>query len=201
MAPIHILNNVIEDAIQKEKELWIAFQDMRKAFDSVSMHALELSMRRIKFPENLITFIKQLYQDREIRVITDEGPTDFFVAGDGIDQGEVISPLMWKIFYDPLLVRIQQLRIGYQMELQWPIDIEKRTHKTKKAMISALAYADDTTWVAESRHTLQEIIQVSNSFFSLNDIEINGAKSEAIAWRPYKQGKEDEYIQIRTPPS
>ena len=91
---------------------------MRKAFDLVSMHALELSMRRIRLLESLITFIKQLYQDRKIRVITDEGPTDFFTAGDGIDQGEVISLLMWRIFYDPLLVRIQQLRIGYQMELQ-----------------------------------------------------------------------------------
>ena len=67
---------------------------MRKAFDSVSIHALELAMRRIKLPKNLITFIKQLFQDREIRVITDEGPTDFFVAGDGIDQSEVISLLM-----------------------------------------------------------------------------------------------------------
>ena len=91
---------------------------MRKAFDSVSMHTLELSMRRIKLPEGLVTFIKQLYQDREIRVITDEGLTDFFIAGDGIDQDEVISSLIWKIFYDPLLVRIQQLGIGYQMELQ-----------------------------------------------------------------------------------
>src|SRR5205085_10442695 len=96
IAPIHVLNNIIEDAIQKEKDLWIAFQDMCKAFDSVSIHALELAMRRIKLLKNLITFIKQLFQDREIRVITDEGPTDFFVAGDGIDQGEVISPLMWK---------------------------------------------------------------------------------------------------------
>ena len=106
IAPIHVLNNIIEDAIQKEKELWIAFQDMRKAFDSVSMYALELSMRRIRLSESLITFIKQLYRDREIRVITDEGPTDFFIAGDGIDQGEVISLLMWRIFYNPLLVRI-----------------------------------------------------------------------------------------------
>ena len=51
-------------------------------------------MRRIRLPESLITFIKQLYWDREIRVITDEGPTDYFTAGDRIDQGEVISPLM-----------------------------------------------------------------------------------------------------------
>ena len=74
-------------------------------------------MRRIRLLESLITFIKQLYQDREIRVITDKGPTNFFIAGNRIDQGEVISSLMWKIFYDPLLVRIQQLGIGYQIEL------------------------------------------------------------------------------------
>jgi len=67
---------------------------MRKAFDSISIHALELAMRIIKLPKNLIAFIKQLFQDREIRVITDKSPTDFFVASDGIDQGEVISLLI-----------------------------------------------------------------------------------------------------------
>ena len=67
---------------------------MRKAFNSVSMTALELAMKRIRFPEKLITFIKHLYKDREIRVITERGPTSFFTAGDGIDQGEVISLLM-----------------------------------------------------------------------------------------------------------
>ena len=58
------------------------------------MHALELSIRRIKLTESLVIFIKQLYQDREIRVITNEGLTDFFIADDRIDQGEVISLLM-----------------------------------------------------------------------------------------------------------
>src|SRR5205085_8621223 len=62
IAPIHILNNVIEDAIQKNNELWIAFQDIKKVFDSVSMTALELAMKRIQFPKKLITFIKHLYK-------------------------------------------------------------------------------------------------------------------------------------------
>ena len=87
------------------------------------------------------------------------------------------------------------------MELQWPINVEKRIYKTEKVMVSTLAYADDTTWVAESKTALQKIIQVSNSFFTLNDIEINGAKSEAIAWRPHKQEKEENSIQMGTPPS
>jgi hypothetical protein len=81
---------------------------MNKAFDSVSMYALESAMRRIRLPSNVISFIKQLYKDKEIRIITEEGPTEFFVAKDRIDQSEVISPLIWRIFYDPLLSRIQQ---------------------------------------------------------------------------------------------
>src|SRR5205814_384643 len=89
IAPIHILNNIIEDAIQKNNELWIAFQDMRKVFNSVSMTALELAMKRIRFPKKLIIFIKHLYKDHEIRVITEKGLTSFFTAGDGIDQREV----------------------------------------------------------------------------------------------------------------
>ena len=87
------------------------------------------------------------------------------------------------------------------MKLQWLVDNKKRTFKVEKAIISALAYADDTTWVAESKAALQEIIQVLNSFFILNDIKINRAKSEAIAWKPHKQNTVEDFIEIRTPPS
>ena len=43
---------------------------------------------------------------------------------------------------------------------------------------------------------MQKIIQISNSFFVQNNIEINEAKSEAIAWRPHKQEKEEDSIQM-----
>ncbi|KAG0315865.1 hypothetical protein BG000_005067, partial [Podila horticola] len=34
--PIHILNSVMEDACEFNKEAWILFQDMRRCFDSGS---------------------------------------------------------------------------------------------------------------------------------------------------------------------
>jgi hypothetical protein len=54
-----------------------------------------------------------------------------FTAKDGIDQGDSISPLMWRIFYDPLLVAIQnESRLGYETEILWPHNVrEKRTWK------------------------------------------------------------------------
>src|SRR5690348_12311070 len=94
----------------KKKEIWLLFQDMKKAFDSVSIEMLKLALERIKLPQAASKFILQLYYRREIEVITNVGNTKAFVAKDGIDQGEVISPLVWRIFYDPLLVAIQEQR-------------------------------------------------------------------------------------------
>ena len=67
---------------------------MRKAFNSVSIIALEFTMKRIKFLENLISFIKYLYKDHEIREITNNRLISFFIASDRIDQGKVISLLI-----------------------------------------------------------------------------------------------------------
>src|SRR5205085_6004138 len=103
-------------------------------------------------------------------------------------------------FYDPLLVRIQQAKLGYQMSLEWPVNICKNTTKTEKIEVSALAYADDTTWVAASKESLQRIINISNEFFELNDIEINGAKSELIVWRQNTKARTKDGIWIGTPP-
>ena len=45
-------------------------------------------------------------------------------AEDKIDQREVISPLVQRIFYDPLLCAVQKAEnIGYKMITNWPTDL------------------------------------------------------------------------------
>jgi exonuclease III len=180
-SPIHILNNILEDARQKNNELWILFQDMRKAFDSVSLEMLEKALKRIKLPEVITKFILGLFEKRKIKIITSYGLTNEFEAEDGIDQGEVISPLVWRIFYDPLLCAIQNTRdTGYRMSTNWPTDLVYNKTKELYHQQAVLAYADDTTWIARSKKELQEIVNVSNEFYELNDIEINSKKSELL---------------------
>jgi len=43
--PIHIINNIMEDARANKRELWLMFQDMSKAFDSVNSDYLVLTLR------------------------------------------------------------------------------------------------------------------------------------------------------------
>ena len=53
--------------------------------------------------------------------------------------------------------------------------------KVEKIKILGLAFADNTTWVANLQHNLQRIVDRAQEFYELNDIEINSKKSELIA--------------------
>lgn len=196
--PIHTINNIIEDAHDNSKEVWIILQDMAKAFDSVGLTPLEHALNRIKFPPTLTTLIINLFKDRRMRIITKYGLSDSFVAGDGIDQGEVISPLIWRIFYDPLLTKIQDDEtLGYEMHINWPSNetLDPPNNEEIYLRMACTAFADDTAWIAKNKEESMYIISISNEFYDINDIKINGKKSELIVVNP-SVPKNDQLIRM-----
>jgi hypothetical protein len=111
--PIHILNNFLEDATANKKEIWLLSQDMSKAYDSVNLSLFTKALKRLNMPAQLINILINLLTDRTNRVITNFGLTNPYEVEDGIDQGETITPLFWRIYYDPLINKISQTYTGY----------------------------------------------------------------------------------------
>jgi hypothetical protein len=110
--PITVLKAIINDANKQNKPLFILQQDISKAFDSIDTNILTLTMARLKIPHNFIKLILQLFSDRTNSVITAFGNMDPYEVQIEIDQGEVISPLLWTIYINPLLTVLNETNIA-----------------------------------------------------------------------------------------
>ena len=93
-------------------------QDIKKAFDSVSLESLKLALQKIKILAVRQEFILNLFDKRQTKIITTIGLTKVITASDRIEQGEVILSLIWRIFYDPLLAKIKKnTQCDYKMKV------------------------------------------------------------------------------------
>src|SRR4051812_49239915 len=175
--PIHIFDNIKYDASCHRNNLWILFQDMSKAYDRVNITMLIRALGRLCIPESFIKFLISIFLPRFNQVFTAHGNTDTYLVLSGIDQGEIISPILWCIYYDPLLCFMQNSPHGYTQHINWRPDITKRTIHKFSNHVPALAYMDDTLWIADSRADLQNIMTIADSFYTLNSIQVNWDKS------------------------
>src|SRR6185436_11617184 len=113
--PIHILNNIIENTNCNNKQLWLLSQDMSKAYDSVNFELFTKSLEHISMPQPLINILINLLTDHQNHVISNLGLTNFYSVKNGIDQGETITSLFWRIYYDPLINRIDSQFSEYSL--------------------------------------------------------------------------------------
>src|SRR3954469_24548947 len=184
--PIRIINEILQDAKEKNNEIWILFQDLSKAYDRVNIFMLKKALQRLKIPHSFITFITNIFTNRTNSIFTEVGITDPYDVIIGIDQGEVISPLLWCIYYDPLLKEIESRGLGYRLSHTYRQNLYDPTLTTVEKCNTASAYMDDTTWLSEKQENLETILEIADDFYTLNNIKVNKTKSELIVNVPGK---------------
>src|SRR5277367_6188678 len=67
--PIYILNNVLEEAREFKKEIWVFSQNISKAYDSINKEMLQLAFQRIKISTQIINIIINTITNRKNKVI------------------------------------------------------------------------------------------------------------------------------------
>src|SRR3954449_5446413 len=150
--PIHVLELIIHDSNTYNKPLFIFLQDISKAFDSIDINMLELAMRRLKISQGFIKLTLNLFTNRSNRVITANGLSDPYKVKISIDQGEFISPLLWVIYIDPLLVALNKNNLS-------PYTISSSSAQPQ-VNVSTLTFMDDTTLISSSLQGLTNMLNI-----------------------------------------
>ena len=167
---------IIEKARQFRKNTYFCFIDYAKAFDCVDHNKLWKILKEMGIPERLTSLLRNLYACQEATVRTGHGTTDWFQIGTGVRQGCILSPCLFKLYAEYIMINA-----GLE-EAQAGIEIAGRN-------INNLRYADDTTLMAESEEELKSLLKKVKEESEKVALKLNIQKTKNMASGPVTPGK------------
>ena len=94
---------IIEKAREFQKNIYICFTDYTKGFDSVDHNKLWKILKEMRIPDNLTFLLRNLYAGQEATVRTGYETMDWFKIGEGVHQGCILSPFLFKLYAENIM--------------------------------------------------------------------------------------------------
>jgi ribonuclease HI len=169
---ICMIKHLIDLANARKVPIYAAILDVEAAYDKVPHDAIYAGLSRIHAPPHLIDLLKNMEATRVLQVDTPFGLTRQFRPILGLAQGSLLAPLLWNIFYDPLLLILQKQTVGFKI------------NNTSPLTITAVAYADDLHPFAASIEELQKQLNLINDFLAMHRMKMNVGKTHVLTNLP-----------------
>ena len=160
-----ILRSVVEKSKSKQKDCFLSFVDLRKAYDRVWREGLWSSLKTLGFGGKTLAMLKSLYVNTQQRVCTKLGNTGWFSSDIGLKQGCVLSPILFALYLRSTGEKLFSSGVGI---------------KFLNTTIPALFFADDMILMAEKREALNKLLRVLGGMLSKTKLEINCKKSQIL---------------------
>lgn len=154
---IHTLELIIEKYQERNRPLYLAFIDYKKAFDSVSHNYIWETLATQNVENEYIRVIKSLYKKSKSRVkLETTGP--WFPISRGVKQGDPLSPILFIATLESIISKL---------------DWNKRGINVKNKHLSHLRFADDLVLISEKGKELQYMVESLNKASKLAGLEMN----------------------------
>ena len=144
----------LEDATINRAKLQLLYVDWKQAFPSIPHDRLFDILERFNIPCDLMAVIRALYDGQRTTVCTPYGPTEEFEITVGGLQGEKLTPMLWLLFMQPLLLWLEAGARGYAFS--------QRTPDNRTVRLAHLTFADDCAIPTSVASNMQ--IQVAKLF-------------------------------------
>ncbi|CAH1255443.1 Hypp1532 [Branchiostoma lanceolatum] len=150
----------MEKARESNVQLFMAFIDYKKAFDSVGHQTLWKMMETMGVSRHLVQLLRNLYRDQQAAVRVEEDLTEWFKVRKGVRQGCLLSPMCFNSYPEAVMSESVegQPTIG--------VNVGGRT-------INNLRFADDIAFIATSPEGLQELLDSTDNTSSEYQLEIS----------------------------
>lgn len=147
--------------------------DQEKAYDRVHPQYLEKVLEKYGFSSKFTRCIIQLFFSNKVQVNVNGYYTDDVIQSRGLRQGDPLSPILFNLVLEPLILHIQQdvALTGFQYTV---LQEHPRSIKT-------LAYADDLCVLLNSPDEFWRLQQHLDQYSAVSNALFNKSKTEAFA--------------------
>ena len=160
------LNEIATAHRERKRPLYMAFLDVRKAYDQTWRSGVWHRMRKIGVPDRVLRVWRSSYRQVRRSVLVNEEITDEFECEAGLAQGAVDSPTLYDVFVDELAALLLAHGFGVSEGLGERIPL--------------LMYADDIVLLAASPEQLQRMLVVVQWFAERWQFQYNISKSAVV---------------------
>lgn len=164
------LRVIIEQINELQESLHLVFVDYEKAFDRLNHRNLWEALRRKGVPEKIVSLIEAQYEAFVCRVLHDGVLSDPIRVVAGVRQGCILSPLLFLIVMDEVLVGAMD-SIPNRGLLWQPISMEN---------LDDLDLADDIVLFAQRRSDMQNKLDDLAAGSSAAGLVVNVGKTKAM---------------------
>ena len=133
---VFALKQYLKDYNNNNTNICVAFLDARsKAFDKLNHNILFHRLKDNNVPSYIIIFLNYWYRNQRIYIKWGDNTSDSFPVSNGVHQGGILSSLLFNIYTNPMIVKLNQIKSEYCLNGN---------------LINNLCYADDTAILSPS---------------------------------------------------
>ena len=164
-----VLSALIEKYGSGRKKLYVAFLDLRKAFDNVDRALLEKCLRDVGLPLSFIRLFVGMYSGTKSMVrVAGSGFSRLFDLKKGVKQGSAMSPRLFGLFLNDMVEFLEE---------KWAPKL-----CLGKINFSVLLFADDTALVAKSARELQILLDLIEEYLQMKKLQLNVMKTKVVVF-------------------
>ena len=150
---------------RKDRQLYIAFIDLRAAFDTIDHGSLWKILQTLGTPPKLLALFQQTYSGAESSVRINSRLSDPFQINSGVRQGCVAAPDLFNCVIDHLMTKVSARVAGVSFG---PFEL------------GDLEYADDTALFSNTLEEITQALTVFDEEAKKLGLQINWDKTELM---------------------
>ena len=162
---IFVLTTLIEQARACKNDIYLAFIDLRQAYDRVDRARLFRKMISYRIPAQITKIVMDQYDKMEYCVLTEEGRSIFFITSQGLKQGDPFSPRLFNL---------------YIMDIIRIFNLESDPLYLQGKAIFILCYADDLLLLSAGPIGLQTSLNNLAEYCDKWSLEVNTQKTKVM---------------------